>query len=60
MWNRTTLQVDLLVWGCVFCLIATLSMVLSNQFDKEKRQSLMWMQFFTAILLPGALKISMS
>lgn len=51
MWNRTTLQVDLLVWGCVFCLIATLSMVLSNQFDKEKRQSLMWMQFFTAILL---------
>ena len=51
MWNRTTLQVDLLVWGCVFCLIATLTMVLSNQYDKEKRQCMMWMQFFTAILL---------
>lgn len=51
MWSTTTLQVELLVWGCLFCMIAAICMGLSNNFDKEKRNWMLLMQASTSLLL---------
>lgn len=51
MWSTTTLQIELLVWGCLFCLIATICMGLSNNFDREKRKWMLLMQASTSLLL---------
>ena len=51
MFNRQTVQIVLLVWGCIFCLIAAIGMFLSDNYDREKRRILFCMQLFTAILL---------
>ena len=51
LFNRQTIQIVLLVWGCIFCLIAAMGMFLSDNYDKEKRRALFYMQLFTAILL---------
>lgn len=44
-------QVELLFFGCFFCLIMALCMYLSNNFDSKKRKWLLLMQVFTAVLL---------
>ena len=51
MINRQTIQIVLLVWGSLFCLIAAFGMFLSDNYDREKRRNLFCMQLFTAILL---------
>lgn len=51
MFNRQSLHIALLMWGCVFCLIAALCMLMSRNFNKEKRKWLLLMQLSCAILL---------
>ena len=45
------MQIVILVWGFAFCLISAWCMYLSSNYDREKRNCLVCMQFFTAILL---------
>ena len=51
MINGQSTQIELLMWGCIFCLIAAVCMLLSDNFDREKRKWLFLMQLFTALLL---------
>lgn len=51
MFNRQSIHIALLMWGCIFCLIAALCMVMSKNFDREKRKWLLAMQLSGAILL---------
>ncbi len=51
MVNGQSTQIELLMWGCIFCLIAAVCMLLSDNFDRKKRKWLFLMQFFTALLL---------
>ena len=51
MFDRQSLHIALLMWGFVFCLIATLCMLMSKNFNKEKRKWLLLMQVSCAILL---------
>ena len=44
-------DIAMLVWGCVFCLIAGAGMILSKNFDRHKRLWMILMQFATAVLL---------
>ncbi len=44
-------QAELLFCVCFFCLIMSLCMYLSNNFDSKKRKWLLLMQVFTALLL---------
>lgn len=51
MFASQSMQIELLVCGCMFCLIAALCIFLSNNFDRERRRWLFWMQLCTALLL---------
>lgn len=51
MFDRTSLHVALLLWGCIFSLIATLCMFMSSNFNKEKRRWLLSIQATSALLL---------
>lgn len=51
MFNRTSLHIAMLVWGCIFSLIAALCMFMSKNFDKEKRRWMIAMQLVCAVLL---------
>ena len=51
MFDRQSLHIALLMWGCVFCLIAALCMLMSKNFNREKRKWLLLMQLSCAILL---------
>lgn len=51
MFNRQMLHVSMLLWGCIFCLIAALCMFMSRNFDKGKRMWVMSMQLVCAGLL---------
>ena len=51
MFNRQSLHIALLVWGCIFSLIAALCMFMSKNFDKEKRKWLLHIQMASALLL---------
>lgn len=44
-------NIVMLVWGCIFCLIAGAGMILSKNFDRRKRLWMILMQFSTALLL---------
>ena len=44
-------NIAMLVWGCVFCLIAGVGMILSKNFDRRKRLWMILLQFATAVLL---------
>lgn len=51
MFNRTSLHIAMLVWGCIFSLIAALCMFMSRNFDKEKRKWLLCILLCSACLL---------
>lgn len=51
MFDRQSIHIALLLWGCIFCLIAALCMFMSNNFDREKRKWLLCMQLSGAVLL---------
>lgn len=51
MFNRTSLNVALLLWGCIFSLIAAFCMFMSRNFDKEKRKWLLFIMLTSALLL---------
>lgn len=56
MFDRTSLHVALLLWGCIFSLIAAFCMFMSSNFDKEKRKWLLLIMLTSAaILLSDAL-----
>ena len=38
MFSKQSLHVAMLMWGCIFNLIALLCMYMSKNFDKEKRK----------------------
>ena len=51
MFNRTSLHIAMLLWGCIFSLIAALCMLMSRNFDREKRKWLLWILLCCACLL---------
>lgn len=51
MFNRQSIHIALLLWGCIFCLIAAFCVFMSRNFDREKRKWLLHMQLASAILL---------
>lgn len=52
MFDRQSIHVALLLWGCIFCLIAALCMCLSRDLEpKKKKYSMLCMQLSCAILL---------
>lgn len=51
MFDRTSLNVALLLWGCIFSLIAAFCMFMSRNFDKEKRKWLLFIMLTSALLL---------
>lgn len=51
MLKNQIIQITLLFSGCFFCLITAYCMYISNNFDKEKRKWLIFMQISTALLL---------
>lgn len=50
MFDRQSLHIALLMWGCIFNLIAALCMFMSKNFDGQKRKW-MCMQLSSAVLL---------
>lgn len=51
MFDRQSIHVALLLWGCIFCLIAALCMFMSRNFDREKRRWMIFMELVCAVLL---------
>lgn len=51
MFNRQSIHIALLLWGCIFSLLAALCMFMSKNFDREKRKWLIYMQLASAVLL---------
>lgn len=51
MFNRTSLHVALLMWGCIFSIIAFVCMIVSNKFSKRKRKLLLYILGTCAVLL---------
>lgn len=51
MFDRQSLHIALLMWGCIFSLIAALCMFMSKNFDKEKRRLILTLLLLTALLL---------
>lgn len=51
MFDRQSLHISMLLWGCIFSLIAMLCMFMSKNFNKKKRLWLLSMLFSCAVLL---------
>lgn len=51
MFDRTSLHVALLLWGCIFSIIAALCMFMSRNFDKTKRKLLLALLINSSVLL---------
>lgn len=51
MFNRQSIHIAMLLWGCIFSLIAALCIFLSKNFQKDKRILMLLMQLSCAILL---------
>ncbi len=45
------LNAAILLWGCIFCLIAALCLFMGKNYNKEKRKWMLRMQLSTALLL---------
>ena len=41
----------LLVWGCLFCLVAALYFGMAKNYDVQKRRCMIWMQLSSAVVL---------
>lgn len=53
VFDRQSTHVAILLWGCIFCLIAALCLFMSQNFDRQKRKWMLLMQSSTALLLLG-------
>lgn len=51
MFDRQSIHIALLMWGCIFSLIAALCMYMSKNFDSKKRKWMLMMQLASAVLL---------
>lgn len=51
MFDRQSIHIALLMWGCIFCLIAAVCMFMSKNLNREKRKWMICMQLSGAILL---------
>ena len=51
MFNRQSIHIALLLWGCIFSLIAALCMFMSKKFEQEKKKWMLQMLFSCAVLL---------
>lgn len=51
MFDRQSIHVALLMWGCIFSIIAALCMFMSKNFDRKKRKWMLCMQISSALLL---------
>ncbi len=51
MFNRQSIHIAMLLWGCIFSLIAALCIFMSKNFQKDKRILMLLMQLSCAILL---------
>ena len=51
MFDRQSIHVALLLWGCIFCLIAAVCIFMSKNFEKRKREVLLHMLLSCAILM---------
>lgn len=45
------INIGLLLWGCVFCILAALSLAMRKNERKEQNRWMLWMQISTAVLL---------
>lgn len=45
------INIALLLWGCIFCLILSLCLFLSKNYNQKRRNLLLWMQLDTSLLL---------
>ena len=51
MYSRQSFHIALLLWGCIFSLIAAFCMFISRNFNREKRKWLLFIQLSSALLL---------
>lgn len=51
MFNRQSLHIALLLWGCIFSLLAAVCIFMIRNYDKEKRRWLLAQQLTCAVLL---------
>lgn len=51
LFDRKYINIALLFWGCIFCIIAATGMAISRNFNRRKRKWMICMQIFTALLL---------
>lgn len=48
---RHFINIALLLWGCIFCLILSFCLFLSKNYNQRRRNLLLWMQLATSLLL---------
>lgn len=51
MFNRQSIHIALLLWGCIFCLLAALCTHLSEDIEKKKRKCMVWLQLCGAVVM---------
>ena len=51
MFNRQSIHISLLLWGCIFCLLAAFCMFISRDIDREKKKYMFLLQLSSAVLL---------
>lgn len=51
LFNRQSVHIALLLWGCIFCLLAALCLHLSRDLDREKKKYILLLELSGSILL---------
>lgn len=51
MFNRQSIHIALLLWGCIFCMIAALCMVLNRDMEQKKKKYLMLLMQLSCVIL---------